>query len=76
MSLQIYFFRLFLVYLTFHFRIKLTDISSIIKEKTKQKLTNKDIKNVIKQMDGVEIVPKKKPETARRKEKTRTLFNE
>lgn len=56
--------------------VKLTDISSMIKEKTKQKLTNTIIKNIIKQMDGVEIVPKKKPETARRKEKTGSLFNE
>jgi hypothetical protein len=55
--------------------VKLTDIASMIKEKTKQKLTNTIIKNVIKQMDGVEIVQKKKPETARRKEKTGTLFN-
>lgn len=56
--------------------IKLTDIAVLIKEKTKQKVTNTIIKNVIKQMDGVEIVPKKKPDTARRKEKTGTLFNE
>ncbi len=56
--------------------IKLTDIATLIKDKTKQKVTNTIIKNVIKQMDGVEIVPKKKPETARRKEKIGTLFNE
>lgn len=48
----------------------------ILKEKTKQKLTNTIIKNIIKQMDSVEIIPKKKPETARRKETTGTLFNE
>lgn len=56
--------------------IKLTDIATLIKEKTKQKVTNTIIKNVIKQMDEVEVVPKKKPETARRKEKSGTLFNE
>lgn len=56
--------------------IKLTDIAALIKEKTKQKVTNNVIKNIIKEMDRVEIIPKKKPETARRKEKSVTLFSE
>jgi hypothetical protein len=46
--------------------IKLTDIGDIIKEKTGQKVTNTIIKNVIKSMNNVEIVPKKKPESARK----------
>ena len=56
--------------------MKLTDIAVLIKDKTKQKVTNATIKKVIEQMDGVEIVPKKKPEAARRKGKEGTLFNE
>jgi hypothetical protein len=45
--------------------MKLTDIGYKIKEQTGQKVTNTIIKNVIKSMDNVEIVPKKTPETAR-----------
>ena len=54
--------------------IKLTDIVALIKEKTNQDVTDKIIKRVIKQMEGVEIIPKKKPEMARRKETTGKLF--
>lgn len=46
--------------------MKLTDMGDKIKEVTGQKITNTIIKNVIKSMDNVEIVPKKKPETARK----------
>jgi hypothetical protein len=46
--------------------MKLTDMGERIKEMTGQKVTNTIIKNVIKSMDNVEIVPKKKPETARK----------
>ncbi|MBN7810938.1 hypothetical protein J0A68_08230 [Algoriphagus sp. H41] len=46
--------------------MKLTDMGNKIKEVTGQKITNTIIKNVIKSMDNVEIVPKKKPETARK----------
>lgn len=46
--------------------MKLTDMGEKIKEITGQKITNTIIKNVIKSMDNVEIVPKKKPETARK----------
>jgi hypothetical protein len=54
--------------------MKLTDMGERIKEITGQKVTNKIIKNVIKSMDNVEIVPKKKPETAR-KTIMQDLFN-
>jgi hypothetical protein len=47
--------------------MKLTEIGDKIKEITGQKVTNTIIKNVINLMDNVEIVPKKKPETARKK---------
>lgn len=46
--------------------MKLTDMGDKIKEVTGQKITNTNIKNVIKSMGNVEIVPKKKPETARK----------
>lgn len=46
--------------------MNLTDMGDKIKEVTGQKITNTIIKNVIKSMDNVEIVPKKKPETARK----------
>jgi hypothetical protein len=45
-----------------------------IKEMTSQKITNTIIKNVIKSMNNVEIVPKKKPEIAR-KTIMQDLFN-
>jgi hypothetical protein len=45
--------------------MKLSDIGEKIKEDTGQKVTNTIIKNVINSMDNIEIVPKKKPETAR-----------
>jgi hypothetical protein len=51
--------------LTAKTEMKLTDIGHKIKEQTGQKVTNTIIKNVIKSMDNVEIVPKKTPETAR-----------
>ena len=51
--------------LTAKTEMKLTDIGYKIKEQTGQKVTNTIIKNVIKSMDNVEIVPKKTPETAR-----------
>ena len=54
--------------------MKLTDMGDKIKEITGQKVTNTIIKNVIKSMDNVEIVPKKKPETAR-KTIMQDLFN-
>jgi hypothetical protein len=54
--------------------MKLTDMGDKIKEITGQKITNTIIKNVIKSMDNVEIVPKKKPETAR-KTIMQDLFN-
>jgi hypothetical protein len=54
--------------------MKLTDMGERIKEITGQKVTNTIIKNVIKSMDNVEIVPKKKPETAR-KTIMQDLFN-
>jgi hypothetical protein len=46
--------------------IILKEMGDKIKEITGQKITNTIIKNVIKSMDNVEIVPKKKPETARK----------
>jgi hypothetical protein len=46
--------------------MKLTDMGDKITEITGQRITNTIIKNVIKSMDNVEIVPKKKPETARK----------
>lgn len=52
--------------LTYKTEMKLTDMGDKIKEITGQKITNTIIKNVIKSMDNVEIVPKKKPETARK----------
>ncbi len=54
--------------------MKLTDMGYKIKEITGQKVTNTIIKNVIKSMDNLEIVPKKKPETAR-KTIIQDLFN-
>lgn len=54
--------------------MKLTDIALLIKEKSRQKVTNTIIKNVIKEMNSVEIVPKKKPETARRKSNSELNF--
>lgn len=54
--------------------MKLTDMGDKIKEITGQKVTNTIIKNVIKSMDNVEIVPMKKPETAR-KTIMQDLFN-
>lgn len=55
--------------------MKLTDMGDRIKELIGQKFTNTIIKNVIKSMANVEIVPKKKPETAR-KITLQELFNE
>lgn len=54
--------------------MKLTDMGDKVKEITGQKVTNTIIKNVIKSMDNIEIVPKKKPETAR-KTIMKDLFN-
>lgn len=61
---------------TNHSEITLTAIANHIYEKTGQKVKNSIIKNVIMQMEGIEMVPKKRPETARRKEMLPTLFNE
>lgn len=51
--------------LTAKTEMKLSDIGEKIKEVTGQKVTNTIIKNVINTMDNIEIIPKKKPETAR-----------
>jgi hypothetical protein len=53
--------------LTAKTEMKLSDIGEKIKEVTGKKVTNTIIKNVIHSMDNFEIVPKKKPDTARRK---------
>ncbi|MCE7923606.1 MAG: hypothetical protein DYG98_11150 [Haliscomenobacteraceae bacterium CHB4] len=61
---------------TKHSEITLKDIANQIYEKTGQNVKNSIIKNVIMQMEGIEMVPKKRPETARRKKMLTTLFNE
>ena len=55
--------------------IKLTDLSKLIKEKTEKKFNNTAIKGIIKEMSEIEIIPKKKPETARRKYPSKELFS-
>ena len=61
--------------LTTKIEMKLTDIGYKIKEQTGQEVKNTIIKNVIKSMQNdVEIVPKKRPETARLVT-TQDLFN-
>lgn len=58
--------------------MKLTDIGYKIKEQTGQKVTNTILKNIIKSMNNVEVIPKKSPETARQVTKQVTkqdLFN-
>lgn len=52
--------------LTVKTEMKLSDIGVKIKEVTGQKVTNTIIKNVINSMDNIELIPKKKPETARK----------
>jgi hemerythrin superfamily protein len=64
--------------LTAKIEMKLTDIGYKIKEQTGQKVTNTILKNIIKSMNNVEVIPKKSPETARQVTKQVTkqdLFN-
>ena len=59
-----------------HSEIKLSDISNLIKKHTGKKINQDIIKNIISQMELIEITPKKNPATARRKEQNTTLFND